>query len=477
MLKQYTILFLFCVCAHLNAIADTQHPIGGTPSNSPEGSQYPISETWSALSLRDCMQYALTHSAKMEIQRANNDDARIARREAILRAFTPTIQGGTYASLNFGRGIDPETNNYISTSSFSNGYSVSGSITLFNGFSAVNNIKIAKTSVQMGFTQEQQLRDQICLAVMEAYCNVVYFTEMAEVLSQQVATAQNNLFLAQRQEQLGQKSYADIIQLEADLADREYQHITVSNQLSDALMTLKDLMLWDEDHELIVQHDPILDDKEQLLNHIEQPLNNSDQLATAALRHPAVALAGYRVQNAQLDLRTARWRLAPSLSLSGGWSTGYYTYPGKEDYLAAPFASQFVNNSGEYLQLSLSIPIYDGLSRQSNIARKKHAYQRTQAEYRQTLHEVESEIQRAMQDRDGARAALKQADRRAKAQQEAYAINSKKFEQGLISPLELKTSSDNHLNAQAEHLNAQLKYFIKSCVVRYYNGTSYLEQL
>ena len=109
--------------------------------------------------------------------------------------------------------------------------------------------------------------------------------------------------------------------------------------------------------------------------------------------------------------------------------------------------------------------------------RKKNAYRRADADYRQTLREVEAEIARAVQDRDGAMAALKQADRRAKAQLEAYAINSKKFEQGLISPLELKTSSDNHLNAQAEHLNAQLKYFIKSCVVRYYNGTPYLEQL
>ena len=46
---------------------------------------------------------------------SSNDDARIARREAILHAFTPTIQVGTYASLNFGRGIAPETNSYIST--------------------------------------------------------------------------------------------------------------------------------------------------------------------------------------------------------------------------------------------------------------------------------------------------------------------------------------------------------------------------
>ena len=441
MLKQYTILLLFCLCAAHSAAT--------------------------SLSLRDCMEYAIAHSAKMEIQRANNDDARIARREAILRAFTPTIQGGTYASLNFGRGIDPETNNYISTTSFNNGYSLSGAITLFNGFAAVNNLKITKTAIKMGITEEQQLRDQICLAVMEAYCNVLYFTQMTEALQVQVATATSNLQLAQRQEQLGQKSHADVIQLEADLAEREYQYITMTNQLNDARMTLQDLMLWEEDHELLID------------------LQNTENLTAAgglvsnseALHHPSVELAAYRMANAQLDLSTARWRLAPSLSLSGGWSTGYYTYPRTQDYVAMPFASQFINNSGEYVQLSLSIPIYDGLSRQSNIVRKKNAYRRAEAEYRQTLREVEAEMARGVQDRDGAMAALKQADRRAKAQQEAYAINSKKFEQGLISPLELKTSSDNHLNAQAEHLNAQLKYFIKSCVVRYYNGTPYLEQL
>lgn len=449
MLKQYTILLLFCLCAAHSAAT--------------------------SLSLRDCMEYAIAHSAKMEIQRANNDDARIARREAILRAFTPTIQGGTYASLNFGRGIDPETNNYISTTSFNNGYSLSGAITLFNGFSAVNNLKITKTAIKMGIAEEQQLRDQICLAVMEAYCNVLYFTQMTEALQVQVATANSNLQLAQRQEQLGQKSHADVIQLEADLAEREYQYITMTNQLNDARMTLQDLMLWEEDHELLID----LQSTENLTASHASGLTAAGGLVSnsEALHHPSVELAAYRMANAQLDLSTARWRLAPSLSLSGGWSTGYYTYPRTQDYVAMPFASQFINNSGEYVQLSLSIPIYDGLSRQSNIVRKKNAYRRAEAEYRQTLREVEAEMARAVQDRDGAMAALKQADRRAKAQHEAYAINSKKFEQGLISPLELKTSSDNHLNAQAEHLNAQLKYFIKSCVVRYYNGTPYLEQL
>ena len=193
--------------------------------------------------------------------------------------------------------------------------------------------------------------------------------------------------------------------------------------------------------------------------------------------HPAVALAEYKMQNAKTELNTARWRFAPSLSLSGGWSTSYYTYPNTDGYVATPYAQQFVNNGGEYVQLSLSIPIYDGLSRYSNIARKKNAYRRAEAEYRRTLQEVESEVERAVQDREGSIVAMKQADRRVKAQKEAYNVNTKKFEQGLISPLELKASSDNYLNAQAEYLNATLKCFIKTCVVNYYNGVNYLEQL
>lgn len=419
------------------------------------------------MSLRDCMEYALGHSARMEVQDAENADARIARRDAILRAFTPTVSGGTYASMSFGRSVDPETNTYITTSSFNNGYYVDGSITLFNGFSAVNNICIAKTAVKMGVAEEQQLKDEICLAVMEAYCNVTYFSEMKAVVEGQVQTAKENLLLAQRQEVLGRKSYADVVQLEADLADREYQLVTMTNRYNEAMMMLKDLMMWNEQSCLTIQ-------TSRICWTIQTTLQDS---IIEANHLPAVVLAEYRMGNARLDLNSARWRFAPSLSLGGGWSTRYFTYPGMKDYVVMPFGSQFVNNSGEYVQLSLSIPIYDGLSRYSNIARKKNAYRRAEAEYRQTLHEVTTEIERAKQDRDGALAALKQAERRERVQKEAYTINMRKFEQGLISPLELKSSGDNYLNAQAEYLNAQLQYYIKNSVVNYYNGVSYINQL
>ena len=424
-----------------------------------------------AMDLKACMRYAVEHSTKMRIAQADNRDAQIDRRDAILAAFTPTIEGGTYAYSNFGRSIDPETNTYIRTTSFHNGYSLSAGVALFNGFQAVNNLKITKTAQLMGLTKEQQTEDQICLATMEAYCNVLYYTEMQKALQAQVATAEKAVQLATRQEQLGQKSHADVVQMQSDLAERQYQLTTCRNNLNNAVITLKDVMFW------LIEKPLKIDGLAVGLSHRGSRTDDISQMVEFAKTNmPAVLLAEGTMKNARLALKTARWQLLPRLSLYGGWSSSYFTYPGMEGYVPTPYFEQLKNNGGEYVQLSLSIPIFDRLSKHSNIARKKNAYDRAQADYEQTLQTVEAEVRRAIADRDGSADALRQADTRAELQQEAYALNTKRFEQGLISSIEYQTASNNYLNALAEQLNAKLQYFIKSSVVTYYKGISYLEQ-
>lgn len=426
------------------------------------------------MDLKACMRYAVEHSTKMRIAHADNRDAQIDRRDAILAAFTPTIEGGTYAYSNFGRSIDPETNTYIRTTSFHNGYSLSAGINLFNGFQAVNNLKITKTAQLMGLTKEQQTEDQICLATMEAYCNVLYYTEMQKALLAQVATAEKTVQLATRQEQLGQKSHADVVQMQSDLAERQYQLTTCRNNLNNAIVTLKDVMFWPIEKPLII------DESFSRLPQCDSPTTSTENISQmvefAKTNMPAVLLAEGTMKNARLALKTARWQLLPCLSLYGGWSSSYFTYPGMEGYVPTPYLEQLKNNGGEYVQLSLSIPIFDRLSKHSNIAKRKNAYDRAQADYEQALQTVEAEVRRAIADRDGSADALRQADTRAELQQEAYALNTKRFEQGLISSIEYQTASNNYLNALAEQLNARLQYFIKNSVVNYYGGIHYIEQ-
>ena len=423
------------------------------------------------MDLKECMNYAVAHSTKMRIQEANNRDAQIDRRDAILSAFTPSVSGNTYAYYNFGRSIDPETNTYTVVTSFHNGYSISAGITLFNGFQAVNNLKITKTAQQMGLTKEQQIEDQICLATMEAYCNVLYFTELKKALKGQVTTAGKSLQLATRQEQLGQKSHADVVQMQSDLAERQYLLTTCKNNLNNAVITLKDVMFWPIEEPLKIDESIA---RQTLL--AADSIDAPSIVSQAKQTMPSVLLAEGTMENARIALKTARWQLLPSLSLYGGWSSSYFTYPGKVDYVPTPYFEQIRDNRGEYVQLSLNIPIYDHLSRHSNIAKKKNAYDRAQADYDQALRDVEAEVLRALADRDGAADALRQAETRASLQEEAFSLNGKRFEQGLISSIEYQTASNNYLNALAEQMNARLQYFIKNSVVNYYKGIPYLEQ-
>ena len=423
------------------------------------------------MDLKACMRYAVEHSTKMRISQADIRDAQIDRRDAILAAFTPSIDGSTYAYSNFGRSIDPETNTYIRTTSFHNGYSLSAGLTLFNGFQAVNNLKITKTAQQMGLTKEQQTMDQICLAIMEAYCNVLYFTELEKALQGQVATAEKSLQLVSKQEQLGQKSHADVVQVQSDLAERQYLLTTCRNNLNNAVITLKDVMLWPMDEPLKIDAGIA---QQSLL--ASEPLDMQTMVAQAQQAMPSVLIAEGTMKNARLALKTARWQLLPRLSLYGGWSSSFFTYPGMEGYVTTPYFEQLKNNGGEYVQLSLSLPIFDHLSKWSNIAKRKNAYDRAHAEYEQSLRDVEAEVLRAIADRDGAADALQQAEARATLQEEAFALNNKRFEQGLISSIEYQTASNNYLNALAEQMNARLQYFIKSCVVTYYKGIPYLLQ-
>ena len=428
------------------------------------------------LTLKDCMAYAISNSTKIRIQEAAIGDAQIDRRDAALALFTPQINAQTVAYYNFGRNIDPETNTYIQTTSFHNSYGVSAGYDLFDGFKAVNNYKISKTGLLIAQSQEKQVEADICLAVMEAYYNVVYYKRLTDVYEEQVATAESALKKARRQEELGQKGHADVIQMEADLADRQYDLTNTYNMYVSQKMTLADLMFWPLDEELNIvteMPDQVGHDGSPVIPGLTGNLSANEVVDFALDHNPGVNVASWKELNARRELTTAKWQLLPSIGLYGGWNTNYFTYPNQP---TAAFGTQFRNNMGEYVQLSLSIPIWDRLAKASHISKKRHALDKATAELDQKRRDVESEVRRAIQDRDGAATAYQQAQRKAEVQAEAYTLNLKKLEQGLISPLEFQTANNNYLKAQADEMNSLFKYLIKQAVVRYYNGVEYVNQ-
>lgn len=421
------------------------------------------------MSLHDCMKYAVTNSTRIKIQQIDMSDARANRSNAYAEAFTPSVNANTYASFNFGRAVDPETNTYKSIQTFNNGYSLNAHLNIFDGFRAINNIKVTRTAIMMGMSREQQIKDEICLEVMQAYYNVVYASYMQDVCSEMVTTAEENVHLVKRQEQLGEKSYNDVVHMEAELARRKYELTDINSLYQDAMTKLKNTMMWQIDKDLNIVMS--LDDK--VIDNT-RTYNTTMLLDKALKTMPAISIAKYKMDNAKRKKHISFAEMLPTLSFQAGWNTSYYTYQGLS---TSPFSKQFKDNSGEYIQFNLSIPLFNGLSARTRYIKAKNEQRRAKAEYEQTKHDVECEVMRAVQEKQQAKASFIQSDKLMSAQSEAYRMDKSKMQKGLISPIEFKTSSDSYLKAKAERINALLKYYLKRSVVEFYNGVSYIEQI
>lgn len=97
--------------------------------------------------LDDCINYALQHSAAVQKSRVAADNAR-QDRGAAAGGFIPTVSASVSGQFSWGRNVDPETNTYNTITTFYNGYSVSSSLTLFDGMRTWNEFRKARLAVK-----------------------------------------------------------------------------------------------------------------------------------------------------------------------------------------------------------------------------------------------------------------------------------------------------------------------------------------
>lgn len=419
------------------------------------------------MTLNDCMLYALDNAYEVKIKDAKNDIL-LANKVHSEMNFLPSIGVGVGATANFGRSIDPETNTYVDYSSFNNGYSLSAGFNIFDGFSAVNGYRIARNAVRLGVAESQVIKDNLCLEVMQAFYNFIYYDKMTVLARQQHEEALTNLTTVEAFEKQGLRSKAEVAEVAALAAKKEYYLVFMQNNCDKALTSLKQKMNYPTDDTLTIDTDIT----------IQIPTTSDDKtddiFAFAQQNQPSMLVAANNIETARLRLQSSKWQLLPSLTAYAGLSTNYIT-AFTDNYHPAPFMQQINNNRGEYIQLQLSIPIFNNLSRQTNIRTNKNQLKIAQYQYEQKSRELKSEIDNAVQDMNCALKTLIQADKQLEAQNYAYNLNKKRFEKGLISSLELQIAGNNKLEAEVELLNSFFTYLIKHKIVEYYKGTPYVE--
>ncbi|MBR3454441.1 MAG: TolC family protein [Bacteroidaceae bacterium] len=404
------------------------------------------------LTVDNCMSYAVEHNHDIRISRLTHDNRRADHTQAI-GAFLPSVNASVGVQYNFGRAIDPETNTYTNVSTFYNGYSIQASLPVFDGFQRLNQLRAAKASLLMGNSQIRAQQDELALQVFEAYSNVMYYQGTVKMAEEKRQQSELTLRQTRVMAEIGQKSEADVAQMEAQLAGDDYEITRQQNALSTAMLTLKQLMNYPETDTLLLAG---------TLEH--ERIDHTMEYA----ENPDLEAAKYNVVVARRNLSIAKGALSPSISISSGMSTSY------NKMLHNPttgFHDQLRNNKGEYVYASLSIPLFNRMETITRIRRQRNNLRIAEEQLAQKREELTKLQLQALNDCEGYRKQTIQMRKKVEADSIAACLTTRKYEEGLSSAIDVQTSNATLLESRAQLLQCQLMLALKQKLVNYYKGS------
>ncbi len=407
---------------------------------------------WTAI---QCMQYAVEHNHEVRRAELELDNYKVAKTSAA-GCFLPAVDANIGARYNFGRAIDPETNGYTDVSTFYNGYSVQVSLPVFDGFNRLHALKAAKAGVLLGHQTLRLQQDQTALNVLQAYVNVAYEEGMVKMAQEKLLETELLLRQTRLLEEVGRKSAADVALVESQYAEADYEVTRQQNLFAAALLELKKEMAY-----------PLTDSLAVLLPEDIKCSATGIQPFCSPL-HPALQQAQFQVETSKHEWNQARASLFPTLSLSAGLSTTYYKTLHTET--ASSFGKQFSNNMGEFVGVTLSIPIFNRMQSLGNIRKAKNNYRIACEAFEQKHAELEKLSREAWLDWQGYLKQTLQMEKKVEADSLAYLLTYHQYREGLSTAIDLHTTSAQLLNSKATLLQCRLMAMVKEQLVKYYQG-------
>lgn len=415
--------------------------------------------------LDSCMAYAVEHATDVKREMINARQRKQDYQKAVTD-FLPSVAGGVQGQYAWGRNIDPETNTYNHVTTFNNYYQLYASLNVFDGFATINAFKQAKLARAYSTTAMQKVRDDKAIDVMQKFVDAAYAEASIQLASDKLAESKRLLGKMQRLYELGEKGRPDVVQMESQVAEDEYNLTHQKHVAQQSLLTLKSAMNFPVEEEL-----RLVTNGKQVNESF--PINHETVYQNFLNASPDVKSAEYEVEKARYDYKIAKGRLLPSLSLSGGISTNFYRNLSQGGQYEG-FASQFRNNRGEYLALTLSIPIYDNVAWHS-VKKARNDWQLAQVNLEETKRKLHDHIAQAVMDAEGYTKELHQMNKKVASDSLAYYMSSRKFEEGMLSTFDLHTAAQTLLESRIKQLQMQMLLIIKQRLVGYYQGKNLIK--
>ena len=397
-------------------------------------------------SLTDCIDYALEHNLTVR-----QSELTVELREVDLNTAQgrrlPGFRASASENLSFGRGLTAD-NTYSNSNTTSTSFSLGGDLPIFQGFDIVNGIKLSKLNLASATADLEKARDDIRVAVAQAFVQILYNQELLGVAHKQAEHDAELLEQVRERLSAGKVSAAEVSAQQATLAQSRQSEIQAEGNLRIALLELTQLLELPSPEGFSIVTPEVGDPSQLLLMRPEAIYEE------AVAVKPAIESAELKVDYAQLNIARAKGALLPTLSLSGGLGTNYYT---NSKFASAPFGEQLRNNFSQYVGLSLSIPIFQRFSVRNNIRTAELNFKGQQLQLENTKKALYKEIQQAYYNAVTAQARYAGSREAASSARLHYELTEEKYKVGKADIAAYNDARNSWLRAESEHIQARFQ--------------------
>lgn len=379
----------------------------------------------------------------------------------------PTLSGNLNHTYNYGRTLDPFTNEFVNQRAQSNYFSLNSGVTLFQGMQLYHRVKQSKESLEGGNYDLQDLRDDIRLNTISFYLNALMAGENVERLQSQVESTRQEYERTQKLVEAGRLNRTRDLEVKAQLSSEEAMLVEAQNDLEMGLLQLKQYLNIDPQQQLAVQKIELGEDVPEFA---EVDINRVWQERLNEL--PEVQAAEHYVKSAEYGLKAAKAGRSPGLSLSGSLNTGYSSQ--RRDILPpfdiSPFRNQINDNFGQTLGLSLFIPIVNNYQISYNVQLADINLQQAQLGFRQAELDMRNQVFEAYNTMKLSWKRYQAAENRYNSQVALREQSEARFREGLMNYYDWFIIENNTLSAQTELVQAKYQYVFASKQFDYFLG-------
>lgn len=407
---------------------------GSARAQEPTRQQAPTeSQQTVRMTLSESIDRALRVQPAMVQAEGNVDVARAAQREAVGN-WLPSLSANSGWSKNSTNRFDPATQRLVSGSATSYSAGLSTSLTLFDGFSRIAQNRSASANTASADAALVGQRFQTMAQTKQEFFSALAANELVAAADLQIQRAAEQLKVSKDKLATGSATRSDTLTAYVNLANARLTRLNAETQRATAEAALARLVGVDG------RVSPIPDS-----TLFAAPAIDTTELRQEVLQHsPTVQQAEANAQAAAAQTAVTRAQYMPSMSVS--YSTSY----------AGPELSQ-LNNSWS-TRLSVSWPLFNGFTRETNMARSNAARQAAEAQVGDARRQAASQLTQQLAALQSAEARIGIAQASRAAADEDLRVQQERYRLGVATIVDMLTSQVNLNQAEVNLIQARLDF-------------------